>query len=299
MSEEWTQEDEAALQNQSQETTQETTTQTVEQTATESQSETQPPVVEQQQQEEKMVPLAALKEERYRRQELQQQLNTLTPKVEQMSQAFKRMEEQEAAKNQPKAPDLYEDPSGNLDYRLKSIESFVEGQNKIAEQSKQWTEQQAQENQLLQQYSNAIGEYVKEVPDFANAHDYLLQQRAQQLSYMGYDQQTANQVLAAEEKAIVARALYNEESPAEAVYRVAKQFGYQPPTPEQQVVNGNQNPQASSNAAKQMSQVEQGMAAQSINSGHQANQGMSIDDITALDGEEFEKAFAAYFDNLM
>lgn len=86
----------------------------------------------------------------------------------------------------------------------------------------------ATEQQLMLDRYRADAEAFEHVnPDFKEAYNFFMNSRAAELKAIGYDEpQALHQALIAEEEVIVRMAFQSSKSPAEVLYKLAHQRGY-------------------------------------------------------------------------
>lgn len=116
--------------------------------------------------------------------------------------------------------------------QLKALQAKVEGR----EQEDARARQEADNDRAVwNDWSQSAQSFAQETPDFGDAVKFLSETRDKQLNAMALiDKRFATadgrvQQINAELKAIVLAAKQNEISPAEAVYNIAKNYGFQAP----------------------------------------------------------------------
>lgn len=199
---------------------------------------------------------AAMREERQRRQQVEQQLAISESRLTEINQAI---QEAKAARqqqqNQP--PTLDEDPVAFFDYRTKQLEA----QQKQFEQTLTESQQQQQAAHEAQRFTHELStreqEFAKATPDYYDAADHLYGTRIAELSEVypstpegdyyaqqnGY--QNAEQLRMAHVQQEIAhyanQALQLGRNPAEVFYGLAKSRGWTgskpapAPTPQQKI----------------------------------------------------------------
>lgn len=225
-------------------------------------------------QEPKLVPLAALHEERARRRELQQEIQRERQAREEMQ---RRVEERLAAL-QPKEPipSLEENPAAHI---LHKVDEVGKTAQTAAQQLQALQQQQAQEQQFRQiatTVQTVEQEFRQAKPDYDSALQFMLDSRAKEFAAFGHDASTAKQ-LAAQEMA--QSALMNAArglNPAEIAYRVAEARGYRPAT-----VSADQ---------KLQMQAKGVAASKSLGTGAASGGKMSADALLSMSDEEFAEA---------
>ena len=172
--------------------------------------------------EEKVVPLAALHEERKRRQELQEAQRQLEEKTRLMEERFGQIQKGLEAPE----PDFEEDPAAYLKHNDEKTAAELEELKQWKAQQEQASQHSAQEQQFINRYVAEARNYSQQNPDFGNAYNHWQNSVQSELHAMGYPPEQATQVLQNLEKDIAARAFNDGVNPAERVYELAKQRGY-------------------------------------------------------------------------
>ena len=169
-------------------------------------------------------------------------------------------------------PDPEADPFGAIAWLKQELDSTKVATTQVTER----TQEAESYGRLVQTYQNDAREFAAKTPDFANAYQFLLNQRAAELQAIGYSKDQINNLIVEDERSIVTRALEtrrndpNAPGPAELVYRAAKARGYAgvpaapgtatgaPAAPA--TVTAPANPAATA-AAKQLETIQRGQAA--------------------------------------
>lgn len=201
-----------------------------------------------------MVPLAALKEERTRRQELERQQREMAQQMAELRGRFEGMMQQPKAaapQPEPEKPDpepKYDDnPAEWFRWRDRQQSKEIAALKKAAEsyendrkQRQQQEQADQQRQQFLGHYANAAQTFARETQDFGEAYQFLVKSRVDELVALGYSPQQASQYQQQEEANVAAHALSQGANPAERLYAIAKMRGYakadapapaQPPAP--------------------------------------------------------------------
>lgn len=184
----------------------------------------------------KVVPYAALHEEREKRKELSAKLEeadrrttaTLAAQEAKFAERFNMLVESLKKPPEPEEiPDYDEDPVAYMKWKQ-------DQQGKDLEAVKHYNAQQAQASQVQEQLNRFFGSYrasaqdfSQNTPDFTNAYNYLIQHRDKELQELGFvDPVIRQQILQNEEIGIVEQAFRNGANPAERLYKVAVYRGY-------------------------------------------------------------------------
>lgn len=232
----------------------------------------------------KVVPLAALHEERRARQELQRQL------AEQAEMIKKANERLEALYNPPKQPPSKDsDPVGYIDHSLEEVKQAQRQMLERDQQREQQTQQQRVMHQLASRVQNAEAAFRQANPDYSDAIEHLDQVRARELQVFGA---SPDQIMhrIAEEKAQAAFQWATQGlNPAETAYNLARARGYTPKAQQQQ-----------SAEEKVDAQVKGTSAAKSLGTGGGAGAGkLTAQALANMSPEEFSKLTDAQFRQAM
>ncbi|MGJ4928145.1 hypothetical protein ACQR1I_16555 [Bradyrhizobium sp. HKCCYLS2038] len=205
------------------------------------------------------VPVAALQEERQRRRELDRQLREAREKLANFEGRFAVLDrvtgKQPAEQGQAEqgAPNPEEDIFG----AVKAIQTRLEGQEKAAKEAQA---EQERHTKFVTDYRNDANRFEQTTPDFKAAYGFLLKSRADELRAIGYeDPKDLHAALTADEFAIAQRALAAGKSPAEMLYALAKQRGYQPDAAKKAAEEAARK--AAEEAAQKLDAIERGQAA--------------------------------------
>jgi hypothetical protein len=180
--------------------------------------------------ERKMVPLAALHAERATRKELQQRLAQADERFQQFmaAKAAQAAQAQAApAPAEPPPPSFDANPTAHLKAETESTKKTVE-QIRAALAQRQLAElRAAAQEQFTSRYHAAARDFAARTPDFMDAYKHACGDRDSELAELGYgDPELRRQIIAAEEAAIVGRALNDGVNPAERIYKLAHRRGY-------------------------------------------------------------------------
>lgn len=240
-----------------------------------------PEQAEQQPEAPKVVPLAALHEERNRRKELaaelareRQEREALARRVEERLQAM-----QEAQK--PPVPAFEENPAEHLRAKVEEAERIA---RMTAQQQAAWLQQQQQaqiEQQIAQRVVADEAEFMAEKPDYNDAVQYLHKSRVGELmTQYGLPEAAAIRQSAGELKEAAFVFTQRGMSPAQTAYQIAVQKGYTP----------KQAQQAADAATKFQTQAAGVKAAKSLGTGGATRTTMTAQQLLAMSDEEFAEA---------
>lgn len=222
----------------------------------------------------KLVPLAALHEERRARQQLQQERERLLEERARIEERFKVL--QEMAQKQPEKPipAFDEDPAGHLAANLtQNAEQLRALQEQIAQQQQAQQAQQA-EQQLRAAAASAAREFMGETPDYPDAYKYVREAKTREWSAMGHTPDQIQQFFAHAERQISLQAFQRGDNPARALYNVAVALGYR----------------AGVKQSDNLDAVSKGAKVKSLASGGKPSSGMSLESLASMSDDDFARA---------
>jgi hypothetical protein len=169
----------------------------------------------------KPVPLAALKEEREKRQELQREIER--ERQERLA------EREELTRKLALIQQRLEKPAEPI----KSTDEDPVGALKRTEAEVARLQQAEQQRQMMTQFSAAVNQSVQQfrsqATDYDDAYKFLRESRINELKAIGYTDELAVQQLNTDEFNLAAQALQQRQNPAQAVYNLAKARGFARP----------------------------------------------------------------------
>lgn len=182
------------------------------------------------------VPLAALQEERAKRQNLETQLQqvqqhnqTMEQRFQQMLQMFQQQQQQQAPQQQQEAPQIpafIDDPEGHVN-GLRA--QFEEQMRQLQEQNQQLVQARQQQSvvQELAQRSATYEEAFKaQNPDYPQAVEFFAQRKALEYAALGANQYQINQQIQIDVARIAQLSLQQNKDPAQQMYALATALGY-------------------------------------------------------------------------
>lgn len=247
-------------------------------------AEEQKPAAEKPKAEERvrLVPHAALHEERVKRQNLE-----------------RRLQELESAKPKPEpVPELDEhtDPIGVIGQLKAKLASY-----------EQRTQQEQEQARAMEDLGRRVGArvaaYAAEHPEYTEQVKFLRQSRYEELQDLGYEDEQIVRQLMQEEVALGQRALETDRDPGEMVASMAKRRGWKAadpnpePNPAPEVKHAPQAVAIKDEIAKteaKIARLEKGQRAArspSTGGGGAAENELSLEAIANLDGAAFDAAF--------
>lgn len=226
------------------------------------------------------VPHAALHEERERRKELQRQLQEQADRTAKMEERFSQFIKVAA----PPAPAEEPDPLTRID----NLENKLSQTLSAADQERK---QQHEEQQFVNRYRASAEAFLKDRPDFAEAYQYLLNDRKSELELIGLSPTEVTKELIANERTIAENAYRAERNPAQVLYEMAKKRGY----------GASASAAPAPKAEDKIEQLDKGLkAAKSLGSGGSKPdsgavwEGLSLADIANMDDKEWSEVWKAY-----
>lgn len=242
------------------------------------------PAAEQTQQEpdSRVVPLAALHEERTRRKELAAEVQRIR---DEQARRDAILEQRLAAltnqRQQEQVPAFEENPAAHLKYGQDQLQQTVQA---TAQQLQQWQQQQA-EQAAIQQLSTVVmrneAAFAQQAPDYQEAVDYLRNQRVAEIVADGGDEAQADAIARRELMQLALTRAHAGQNPAEVAYKFAKARGYTPKAAQ---------PQQLAPAERLQNQQRVGAASRSIGNGGPANNKLSLETLATMTDEEFAAA---------
>jgi hypothetical protein len=234
----------------------------------------------------KVVPLAALHEERRERQRLQAQIaESNRQHAEQMARINERLEKLTTPQKQ--GPSREEDPVAYLDERIGSV---AQQQQQILERDQQ-REQEAQRQRVINQLTNTVlaakAEFEKTTPDVGEAAKFMNDMRTRELMALGTPEAQARVQATQELDNALLQWAHQGMNPVQTAYEFAKARGYTPK-------------QAQSAAEKIAAQQKGTAAARSLGGGGAVNAGkLTAEALANMSDEDFSKLTDAQFRQAM
>jgi hypothetical protein len=220
------------------------------------------------------VPHGALHKERMMRKELQQRLDSMENRFQQV---ISKLDEQ----NQEPPPDFEDSPLDAIKHQIDGIQQQFEKQNENLTLQQQQQQAQEYQKQLVNHYQNDAARFQESHPDFMDAYQYMYNSRVNELQAYGYPEEQIANIMQQEELSLVYQATQNEMSPAQVVYAAAKARGY---TQKQQEQSKTQDEVKFDMASKGQE------ASRSLsNSGGKTEKEISLEALAEMDDDEFEK----------
>ncbi len=227
----------------------------------------------------RVVPLAALHEERSKRRELAAQVEAERRTREDMERRFEQRLAALARPPAPQPPALEENPLGHVAHRLDVMQAQQQALIQQSEAERAASQRAAFEAQLANKVQREEQAFVARQPDYQNAVAHLHQLRTRELQVLGMDELAAESRSAAELREFAFVTAAQGRSPAETAYNLAKTRGY--------------NPAPAQDPQQRMQAAQRGTAAaSSLGGGASTSGGITAKQLLAMSDEEFAAATA-------
>jgi hypothetical protein len=231
--------------------------------------------------EEKVVPYAAMHEERMRRKEIQKEMQALKERSE---LAEKRLSEL-AERFKPPVPKFEENPAAHLKHEIETVRGEIAETKKFKEEHQKQLEEQRKQTEFIENYRSQADVFRSKTPDFDKAYQFVMQSRVSELKAIGYPDLKVREIMANEERMIVEDAFNDEANPAERIYSLAKARGYA---------------KEESEAEKQIKTVQEGVkSSKTLSKGGGTSGGLTAQALADMSEEEFAKLDEATFRKLL
>lgn len=231
--------------------------------------------------EDRKVPLAALREERQRRQQLDQELARIREQNARMEERFKALAERFQQPQEPE-PKFEEDPAGYLRHKAETTEQRLARLQQEQEASRQSAAQQEAMVRFQQQFMADEAAFAQEAPDYYDAVNHLRETWTKQFQAAGFDPMTTAHMIQNQIIQVSHLAAQRGITPPQAFYQAAKATGFQ-----------QQKQAAPANPAANLQRVSNGQRA-AAGLGPSGGDGgeMTLAKLAALDDDEFDKVTA-------
>lgn len=228
---------------------------------------------------EKVVPLAALHEERTRRKELTARLDAMTASQAERDAKIEARLAAIVQANAPPAPTFEESPAEYLKNEVAQGRQAAEEANRNFQTFQQQQEQERMVQRAASEVNSAEAAFAQQTPDYLQAVDFMRGQRTAEFEALGHDAETAKQLATRE---MMEGAIVNASkgiNPAQVAYRLAQARGYKPKA-------------AGTDAATTLENQQKGVAAaRSLGSGGSSATGKpSIQALLDMTDDEFNES---------
>lgn len=241
------------------------------------------PEAEKPEAEAKTVPLAALHEERKRRQERDREVADLRQKWE---LGNKRLEElaKRFEKQPDPVPDYEQDPVGYIKHTAETNAKTVQELNQRMQEYAAQQQQREQLHAFKSNYEAQANAFKQKQQDFNDAYAHWNAARVERLAEIGLGEQEIMQRAAYEEAELAIRAMQTGANPAELIYKDAQRLGYRAKTKDNPIVNLQKGQKAASPLSSAGGKASKNISLESLSE-------MSDEEFSKLSDAEFRKAF--------
>jgi hypothetical protein len=143
---------------------------------------------------------------------------------ERLRMLYQASQSQQQPPQDDSAPDPKADPIGAIEWQQRQIEM----QRQAYEQQQVAQREQAIISQIDNGYRRAFTEFAADSPDAPEAYQHFTNALGKYFENMGVPDAQIDALVVQEERKLAYQAAQRGQNPAEIVYNLAKQFGYQP-----------------------------------------------------------------------
>lgn len=174
------------------------------------------------------VDVAALHAERQERRRAEAELRDLREKAARMEGALQAFSRQQGGAAPEQTPDMQKDPVAYFNAVAEKQARELEAMKAYINQRAEAEQRTGFEQQVLNVYRNAAGQFAQSEPAFTDAYNHWSGGIVAELQSYGYTPEAATERATAFELEIVARSLQDGVNPAERIFQAAKQRGWAP-----------------------------------------------------------------------
>ena len=183
---------------------------------------------------ERTVPLAALEDERRKRQQLEESLNETRSKMTELESLREEIKQWREAQTATGEPDYWDQPKNYIDHQVqKANKSYDEIRNQNSQLSQQINEFNKL-NEIRSTIDAQTQHYRKQYDDYDQAIDYVRNIQSANMKLGGVPEDQIPQALAANEINLAATLAQNKIAYPEYVYKMAQNMGYKGKSPDEQ-----------------------------------------------------------------
>jgi len=186
----------------------------------------------------KMVPHAALHEERELRKAAEKRASTLEERANLLFDAMRSGRAGGAAPQPPQAvppdpvPSFEQDPTGHVLGTIRQQNDALRALASLVVNQHQQSQSEAALGETARRIAALESEFERDNADYTEARRYVIEARDRQLLAIGHrDPAERQHIIAQESRAVAANALRSGLNPAAAAYALAKSMGYQQAAP--------------------------------------------------------------------
>ncbi len=167
---------------------------------------------------------AALKEARSENKDLRKQLDEMKQIVAQGDQKLQKFID--SAEKRADAPKFEDDPAGNLKHENEQLKKDLAAIRERLEKQ----DASAKESERLSQFTGAVkaaeAEFAKEHKDYWKAAEHVAEVWRDEFREAGFDEKDLPRLVFGKSVAITNKASESGRNPAEAIYNIAKRYGF-------------------------------------------------------------------------
>ena len=244
----------------------------------------------------KFVPHGALHEERERRKAVEATNAQMRDALVAMNERMKIFAEATGATRKEAGPVKEEvpDPEKDIFGYVKHLEGKLSALSDTLKQTSEQTAAERERGTVLSGYGADVNRFKAETPAFDQAYAYLMQNRMEELTELGFSPAEAKASIEADEMALVKAALAARQSPAARVFKMATLRGFkaaaaEPSAEEKAAAHAAETAKATKEATDRLDMQTRGAAAsKSLSSaGGAAATEMTVAALVAMSDSEF------------
>lgn len=235
-----------------------------------------------------MVPAEALREARADNKELRKELESMKNLVSEGDKKLQKFIESVSKKADAEpGPKFEDDPAGNLKHKNEQLEkALAEIQAKLDKQ-----EGASQQSDKLTQHANFVTTreqaFAKENPDYFQAAEYVAQVWRDEFTETGFKAEDIPKLVFGKSLAITSQATQSQKDPAEAIYKIAKRYGFTPKAKDEP-----KKEEKKEDGETKLKQIERGLEASKSAGGGSGPDDLSLASLAQLDDEAIDKLVA-------
>jgi hypothetical protein len=224
----------------------------------------------------KMIPLAALREEREARRQQAEKLRVMEERFAQLSQVVTQRFQQP----KPEVPAFEVNPAENLRHENQQLREELKAQGATTQQIAARLQAEDTQRQVTAHVGSQLAAFAQTKPDVFDAMRHLQDADVKQLVALGHDPAAAKQISDNWHNELVYDLTRKGANVAERVYALAQAKGYQP--------------KAAGDGQSKLESLARGTAAaRSLGGGGSTTQKLSLRALAEMPAAEFEKAIGS------
>lgn len=176
----------------------------------------------------KVVPLAALHEERSKVKELREKQRVMEERFNQLQTVVTQRLTPQQQRQEVQIPDIAQDPVAHFQAQNVALRQQLESLGRPVQEITQRMAQQEQYQRVKMHVGSQEAEFSKEKPDYAEAVNHAQQADMQALKALGYDEMTARNMVVQQYDQLTIQLINQGKNIPESIYAFAQSKGYQP-----------------------------------------------------------------------